>query len=175
MVDPDDHHLFATLGCAVENIVVAARHYGYDDTRVDASSPRNGIIIHLASTAKEHHHESKQNKDEHSVADALYEAVFKRQCTRADYDGNPLDDGELKVLQDACKGYRGVSMHLYTDTSDRKKILNHIIQANTDQLQNKDFMKGMKGLKTWIRFGESEAVTTGDGLFGKCNGNPVIP
>src|SRR6266478_3628738 len=27
-VDPDDHHLFASLGCAVENIVQAARAFG---------------------------------------------------------------------------------------------------------------------------------------------------
>jgi hypothetical protein len=27
-VDPDDHHMFASLGCAVENIVQAARAFG---------------------------------------------------------------------------------------------------------------------------------------------------
>ena len=27
-VDPDDHHLFVSLGCAVENLVIAARARG---------------------------------------------------------------------------------------------------------------------------------------------------
>ena len=29
VVDPDDHALFISLGCALENLIIAARHYGY--------------------------------------------------------------------------------------------------------------------------------------------------
>jgi hypothetical protein len=40
MVDPDDHHLYVSLGCAAENMVLAAASKGWD-TAVEVRSSGN--------------------------------------------------------------------------------------------------------------------------------------
>ena len=68
IVDPDDHHVYATLGCAVENIVVAATAHGWEAT-VDLSDLlQNGIRISF-----------RQCEVQESE---LFDAIPERQCTR---------------------------------------------------------------------------------------------
>jgi hypothetical protein len=47
-VDPDDHHLYTSLGCATENLVQAAKAYGLQST-VDFKSA-DSIEIHTEPT-----------------------------------------------------------------------------------------------------------------------------
>jgi len=156
IVDPDDHHLYATLGCAVENIVVASKALGWD-ADVDSSSPSEGIVIRLTPCERD--------------ASPLFEAIIERQCTRTDYDGKPLNEDEVKTLKRAGTG-DGVQAIFFTDPNSIDPILDYIIEANSSQIQNPDWVKE---LKSWIRFGESDAVKSGDGLYGACMGNPSVP
>lgn len=163
-VDPDDHHLYATLGCAVENIVVAAPHHGYTVLKVDISSPvsERGIVIHLTC------HELRAGNG----CSSLYDAIFERQCTRTEYDGKPLSGEEMVALKEACSGYEGVQMYVYSEESTKGAILDSIIEANTEQVTSQEFRNE---LKSWIRFSEHEATASGDGLYGKCMGSPSAP
>ena len=156
-VDPDDHHLYATLGCAVENIAIAAPAHGLAIKSVDKSNPEEGIQISF-SPCKPH------------VSD-LFKAMPDRQCTRCEYDGTPLSVEELKKLQLAGTG-DGVKTLLLTNESSIEKTLEFIVEANTAQIDNPEWVQE---LKKWIRFGNDEAVDSGDGLFGKCMGSPTIP
>ena len=51
-------------------------------------------------------------------------------------------------------------------------VLEYVVQGNTAQMQDPAFVRE---LKRWIRFGEREAIESGDGLFGRSSGNPAIP
>jgi hypothetical protein len=53
-----------------------------------------------------------------------------------------------------------------------ERALEYIIQGNTAQLNDPAFVQE---LKTWVRFTGSDAVRTGDGLYGASSGNPSIP
>lgn len=53
-----------------------------------------------------------------------------------------------------------------------EKVLEYVVQANTVQMNDPAFVKE---LKKWIRFGDDEAVVTGDGLFARSSGNPSVP
>jgi hypothetical protein len=50
VVHPDDHALYISLGCAVENLMVAARGEGYhaevDDTGLDGEAPVLTVHLH---------------------------------------------------------------------------------------------------------------------------------
>ena len=74
-VDPDDHHLFVSLGCAAENLVQAARAHGFM-ALAGWDGARNALRIALDPAAPQ--------------AWALFQAIPQRQSTRADYDGRPL-------------------------------------------------------------------------------------
>ena len=158
VVDPDDHHLFATLGCATENLVVAAHARGFQTT-IDASNPmENGIRIHMSPGAVETDQE-------------LFQAIPKRQVTRCEYDGQPLSSDELVKIQEAGTG-NGVRVVLVTERDKMNTILDLILRGNTQQMNNPDFMNE---LASWLRFNEKDAVAHGDGLYSACFGNPRGP
>ena len=155
-VDPDDHHVFVTLGCAAENLVQAALAHGLKaEPSFDASS--NGVRVSLAPTAAQ--------------ALALFKAIPARQSTRGDYDGTPLSSEELGLLERAGSS-AGVRVLLLTDRPAMERALEQVIQGNTAQMADPAFVTE---LKTWIRFNGSEAVRTGDGLYSAASGNPSIP
>ena len=99
VVDPDEHHLWVTLGCAAENLVLAAGSLGrHADV---AFSPRE-VRVALDSAAP--------------VRSPLVDAIFQRQCTRAEYDGQPLPNEMLKQLTRAAERV-GVRLLLLTERS----------------------------------------------------------
>jgi hypothetical protein len=155
-VDPDDHHVFVSLGCAAENLIHAASAHGLDAAcRFDATS--DALRLTLAPTA--------------APVSPLYGAIHQRQCTRGDYDGKPLSNQELGLLERAGTS-DGVRMMLWTDRPAMERVLDYVVQANTTQIADPAFVKE---LKSWIRFNGREAVRTRDGLFSLSSGSPAIP
>ena len=155
-VDPDDHHLYVSLGCAAENLVQAALAYGLKgDVRFDPATAGGGAIkIALEPTQ--------------AVSTPLYLAIPERQCTRAEYDGKPLSADELRLLQLAGIG-AGVRVMLLTEKPAIENVLAYVVEGNTAQMNDPAFVEE---LKHWIRFGSAEAVKTGDGLYSATSGNP---
>ena len=157
VVDPDDHHLFVSLGCAAENLVHAARASGLEPTVDYDLQPDGGLKITLEPF---HPNESE-----------LYHAILKRQCTRAEYDGKALSNDELFLLKTAGRG-RGVRVEFFTHRPAMETVLDYVVQGNTAQMHNPGFVKE---LKSWIRFSDAEAIAAGDGLSGKVSGKPSVP
>jgi Nitroreductase family. len=155
-VDPDDHHLFVSLGCASENIVQAAAAFGLR-ARPAFDVAGGGIRIDLTPDAPRR--------------TALFEAIPHRQCTRADYEERPLSPVHLRVLDDAGNG-EGVRMLMFSERVQREQILAYLVAANSAQMDDASFVSE---LKSWIRFSYGEALATRDGLFSKASGNPVVP
>ena len=133
----------------MENLTIAANHYGYA-ADIDASRPENGIRIKLSASS----HEVDQE------IELLFDAIPKRQVTRSEYDGQPLQQDELDQLAEAATG-NGVRVELVTDPDKIKTITDFVVRANSSQLNNPDFLNE---LRTWIRFNEREATAKGDGL-----------
>jgi hypothetical protein len=154
-VDPDDHHLYASLGCAIENLLQAAQAFGLKGN-VDLQST-DAINIQLEATQ--------------SVRSPLFEAIPDRQSTRAEYDGKSLSNEDLKLLEKAAIG-DGMNLILLTEQQAMEKVLEYVVAGNTAQINDPAFVKE---LKAWIRFNDREAVRQGDGLFAKSSGNPTAP
>ena len=157
VVDPDDHHLFVSLGCAAENLVQAAAAMGFRGDASFRDGPQEALDIALG-TAK-------------PVDSALFQAITRRQSTRAEFDGRPLSNEELKTLEIAGTGH-GVRVLLLTGQQALENVLDHVVQGNTAQMRDPAFVRE---LKAWIRFNGAQAVDTGDGLFAKSSGNPAMP
>ncbi len=103
--------------------------------------------------------------------DALYRAIPARQSTRSKYDGRAIASEDLRRLE-AAAGVKGVSVILITDAGRREGVLDHLIQGNTQQMDDPTIVKELRG---WIRFNPSQALKTGDGLFSKCSSSPTLP
>jgi len=155
-VDPDDHHLYVSLGCAAENLIRAARAHGLRG-EAEFDEARGAVRITLSTAAPE--------------ATELFNAIPERQSTRAEYDGKPIAPDDLKRLQAAAMSDR-VRLLLLTDRPALENVLDFVVQGNTAQMNDKAFVDE---LKAWIRFNGTDAVRLGDGLFGKSSGNPEVP
>ena len=154
-VDPDDHHLFVSLGCATENLAQAALANGLKTTALLDTS--GSIACSLEPTK--------------AMTSPLFRAIAERQCTRADYDGKPLKNDELRLLERAGTG-DGVSVRLLTARPAIESVLDYVVAANTAQMNDAAFVAE---LTSWIRFSGDEALRRGDGLFAGTSGNPAVP
>lgn len=156
-VDGDDHHLFASLGCAAENLAIAAAACGKaaEVAFVDEDDGRIEIDISANTTR----------------TDPLFTAIAGRQCTRSDYDGRTMQAADLEALVTAAR-IEGCEVILLTHRLKIEQALELIVAANSLQLSDPAFMAE---LKNWVRFNETSAVASRDGLFSGCTGNPSVP
>lgn len=157
IVDPDNHHLFVSLGAATENLLQAALYNGLQgEVNFDAGATQL-INIELTPTK--------------AIETALFKAIPDRQCTRAEYDGKPLSAEELNLLEVAGTG-DGVHILLHTQKQAMENILAYVLAGNNVQMHDAAFMKE---LKSWLRFNAADAVRTGDGLYSATSGNLLLP
>ncbi len=155
-VDPDDHHLFVSLGCATENLVHAALAHGLQ-AEASFDAQRDAIRVALEPTS--------------AVASPLFKAIPERQCTRGDYDSKPISIEELGMLERAGTS-SGVRMLMITERPAVERVLDYVVQANTAQMADPAFVRE---LTNWIRFNGAEAALRRDGLYSATTGNPNIP
>jgi hypothetical protein len=156
-VDPDDHHLFVSLGCAIENLVQAALAHGlHGHAVIDASAAGSPRVLLEPTKA---------------LSTALFPAIPERQSTRAEYDGKPISTAELAMLERAGNG-AGVRVMLLTERQAMENVLAYVVQGNTAQMSDPAFVEE---LEAWIRFSANDAVRTGDGLYAASSGNPSLP
>ncbi len=156
-VDPDDHHLFVSLGCAVENMVQAAGAAGVEAW--PSFNPDDGGSIDVAL------------RPDVARNTLLAAAIPRRQSTRANFDGSPISFTELDRLVSAGSD-DAVELMLLTDRQAMERVLAAVIEGNTAQVNDPAFVAE---LRHWLRFSYREALTTLDGLFSGCTGNPVVP
>ena len=156
-VDPDDHHLFVSLGCAAENLIQAALANGLKGHAGFDAAGGNVLRVALEPTS--------------AVASTLFLAIPARQSTRGEYDGQPVTRQELELLAQAGSG-RGVQVILLTERQAMEAVLEYVVQGNSAQMNDQAFVEE---LKKWIRFNGDEAVRTGDGLYAASSGNPPLP
>ncbi len=155
-VDPDDHHVFVSLGCATENLIQAALAHGLQgEAQFDAAGSAVRVML----------------KPTRAVTTPLFTAIPLRQCTRGNYDGKALSSEELALLQRAGSSDT-VRLLLLTERPAMEQTLEYVIQGNTAQLADAAFVRE---LKDWIRFNGSDAVRMRDGLYSVSSGNPNIP
>lgn len=156
-VDPDDHHLYASLGCAAENFLIASQAHGQPGELVFESGVGNRLHIDLASGPER--------------AGELYDAIPQRQSTRSDFNGRPVSAADLEQLEIAANT-EGVNIQFITAKEDMEGLLDYVVAGNSAQVDDPDFVEE---LKHSIRFNADEALQTGDGLFTACSGNPTMP
>lgn len=157
VVDPDDHHVFVSLGCAAENLSLAAGAAGRAGA-IEFDPAGDGTVLVRFGTGS-------------GGEQALFDAIPRRQSTRADYDGSTIDAPDLRLLA-AAATIPGVDLALITERPQMDRLRDLIIAGNTTQIGDPAFIAE---LKHWLRFSPKAALRTGDGLFSAASGNPALP
>ena len=156
-VDPDNHHLFASIGCAAENLAIAASMRSKPG--VASFDPANGGLVRFTFGERA------------SGEPALFEAIPRRQSTRGEYDGSAVSAADLQSLSRAA-AVPGVDLFLITDRQQMDRVRDLVVVGNSAQMADTGFVRE---LKSWLRYSPRQAIQTGDGLFSATTGNPALP
>lgn len=155
VVDPDDHHLFVSLGCAAETLLQAAAGYGWAG-EARFLGPSQGVAVSLTP--------------QRAAAGPLFAAIPRRASTRGDYDPRSLPGETLRAL--AASAGPEVAISLITDRRPLDELTALILDGDGVQLNSPAFRRE---LASWIRFDAAEALARRDGLFTGASGNPSSP
>ena len=156
-VDPNDRELWISLGCALENLILAADWSGY---RTEVTYPVPGadcIAVHLTPS-------------QGGTASLLFDAIPHRQNNRSLYEGRPVPLPDLKRVEAVTSV--GVSTQVFTDTVHKEAIIEYIKAGDRTQFGDPAFVTE---LVSWIRFNQPEALHSLDGLYTRATGNPDVP
>lgn len=159
VVDSDNHALYISLGCALENLLIAAHHFGFNtQTTIHNGNKFSFIQINLAVAETKRHH-------------ALFDCITKRQVTRNQYSKDKIQDDKLNALfGDIAE--KGVRIKKFVEKKEIEQLIPFIIEGSNRQFKNKQFKKE---LVSWIRFNKKAVQQTGDGLWASSMGFPNIP
>lgn len=150
VVDRDDHHLYVSLGAAVETLVVAATAYGI--TATPMVMPEGTVALGFADGAS---------------PSPLLPAILARQSHRGLYVGTPLTDSDRATLRGTDPALR-----LIEDAQTRAALRDLTVAAYGAQMSDDAYRAE---LKSWLRFSPGVALETYDGLFSGCSGSPALP
>lgn len=157
VVDGGNRELFISLGCAIENLCIAAGHLSYATHIADCTA--NRIII-------------KVTKNDLILENPLFPQIEKRQTNRSIYNGHKIGDGTLKQLQSIQKesSIQFYFSEIGTPMSDT--ITKYILKGNEIQMNDAAFKNE---LLSWMRFTKKQVEATHDGLSYLVFGNPPLP
>lgn len=157
VVDRNNRELFISLGCAVENLCIAASYFGYTTHIIECSI--EVIILELTKNAL-------------TIEDSLFHQIEKRQTNRNIYNGNKISDGILQQLQSIPKE-NGIQFYFTEiNTPFANTITQYIMKGNEIQMAD---IAVKNELLSWMRFNKKQVEATHNGLSYLVFGNPPLP
>lgn len=160
VVDGDNHALYISLGCAIENIAIAATKFGLRSS-VGIEKGKDGesfIVVSLSA-------------DDSIPEDELLNYIEERQSTRNEYSDQQVPEEDLNLLRNSFE-FEGIELMILTEQSEINDLEPLIIEGSNKQFRNKKFVEE---LVDWFRFSKAEAEKKGDGLWIKSMGLPNMP
>ncbi len=156
IVDPEDRELWISLGCALENMLVAAQAVGYS---ADVVYPEKVNYIQLYFYAQR------------PKPTPLFGAILPRQNNRSEYDGQELSANEFESIQTVVTE-PGVTFVYMLTPQEIDTAAEYVYQGTLSQYEQREFVDE---LVSWLRFNRKEAISSLDGLFTPCTGNIEVP
>ena len=157
IVDGDNRELFISLGCATENLCIAANYLGYESHTIESGT--KGITIQLT-------------KNHGMIEDPLFYQIEKRQSNRSIYSSERIPNEVFKQLQ-TIKKENHIQLYSAEIGTPLANILTEYIKKGNELQMNDITFKNE--LLTWMRFNKKQIEATKDGLSYQVFGNPSLP
>ena len=149
VADPDNRELFISLGCAIENLLIAARHVGLEGhIEYNPQWDSTESLVVVFSPVR------------NSASNILFDAIPKRHTNRRPFNLLPISVKEFKKL-DLIPLEDGISKILITDRKDFMPVIEMATAATKAQWEKDGFKKE---LSNWLRFNDAEIARSKDGL-----------
>ncbi|MBK7098805.1 MAG: nitroreductase [Sphingobacteriales bacterium] len=160
VVDGNHRELYISLGCALENICVAASNFGYT-SQADILQKDSVYIIEI-----------KLQKTESLKADPLFSQIEKRQTNRSIFKSKMISADTLVMLQ-RMRTNPNVSMFYYKKGEPEFETLSKYIYTGNEIFYNDKAFR--KEVLTWMRFNKKDVLKQNDGLAYNTVGSPSLP
>ena len=161
VVDEDNHALYISLGCALENLVISAKHEGLKSSVDYFPSDENEECIRITLNG-----ETNQSEQE------LFETIPIRQSNRSMYNQKEIPSADIEQLLQASELNTITIKTFNTKENNVEPIIELVKEACKIQFNDRQFVEE---LISWIRFTKKEVQTKKDGLTAKVMGFPYIP
>jgi nitroreductase len=125
VADPDRRELYISIGCALENLLIAAEHFGYGDQVTHFSEPDKEELV---ATVKF----MPQGQPSPFREPALFEAIPIRHTNRKVYEDRPIPKEDLQRLQDCCVE-EGIHLHMTDDPEIKRRMDELIVRGDAMQ------------------------------------------
>lgn len=157
-VDSDNRELFISLGCATENLCIAASALGY---RSDVVFADNGTIDVFLE------------KSDSVTANWLFNQIAIRQTNRSVYEGKIIEEDTLAECLPCILPKDSVHIYCWKKDSPSFTILTSCVEeGNIIQMEDEEFVSE---LKSWMRYNKKDSESKMDGLSYAVFGAPNLP
>jgi len=125
VADADQRELHISLGCALENLLVAAEHFGYGHQVTYFPEPADeNLVAAVTLTA------GGEPPDVRPIE--LFDAIPHRHTNHNIYEERPIPAGAQARLQ-ACCNQAGLSLYLTNDAEIKRQVDEMIVRADAIQ------------------------------------------
>lgn len=160
VVDQNHRELYISLGCAAENLIIAANEFGYE---ADFS---------IIENAGEHTFISIKLLKNNPLKDYLFDQIDKRQTNRSIYTSDTIPDFTIRKIENLSQK-QNINIQFYKRDSKEFNILKQLVaEGNTAQMMDEAFKRE---LLEWIRFNKKQANKYKNGLTNSVMGTPSTP
>lgn len=147
--DPNQVNLHIAVGCALENLLIAAEHFGYEHRVTYFPRPDQEELV---ATVKFTPHEpapSPRPKGAGSGAKgqpspfrapALFRAIPNRHTNRKAYEKRPIPKSDLRCLQNCCVE-EGIRLHVIDDLDTKRSVNELLVRGHTTLIADPAFRR----------------------------------
>lgn len=157
--DPYLREMYFSLGCAIENLILAAQAEGY----APSLTLMPGTLAPPLPNLPHEHVARVELAADKRRASVLYDAIPHRHTNRDPFEATkPVPRPFIAALSEIAEKEPRIRLFLYTDEPDRKKIVDAIAKAGGNFMSDPNVRLGTS---RWIRTTQAQVQDLRDGLF----------
>ena len=127
VADADQRELHISLGCALENIILAADHFGYNSSIIYFPGEKDlaaKVVLQPAANP--------------SGDPRLFSAILSRQTNRNPYEPREISEADLETIK-GLSSDADISVFITRDSAIKKSFQDLVMQANGIQYSDANF------------------------------------
>jgi nitroreductase len=125
VADADQRELHVSIGCALENLLVAAEYFGYGHRVAYLPQGEDDDVVALVTFEQEEHDSSFRPPE-------LFEAIPERRTNHNVYDGREIPERDVERLE-ACCVEENILLHTTDESSIKRAVDEMIVRADAMQ------------------------------------------
>lgn len=131
VADADQRELHVSVGCALENLLVAAEHFGYRPQVAYLPATEEDDLIAVVTCRAEGEYSGSRPPE-------LFDAIPARHTNHNAYDGRSIPQQDVQRLQ-ACSVEKDLLLHITDDPTIKRSVDEMIVQADAMQFADPEW------------------------------------